>query len=879
VEQGRDLELLVHGVGGATPERMLGDPRTVRVTGDDTAAVFRRAEDVGPAPDGRTSEKDAGRGPIREAYVWCNLTSGDGSRALWLLLLPFMVVNLAHWMRPAAPGRPRTVRLYGLLVRLTALTLTVLLVAAACEVALDLVAWQCAGTQACAGRHSWLGFLTPGTPGAPAGTGGWWSAPGRRLAVAAAVPAALTALLWYLSHRTWNAYESQRPLPADSGADSAVCGPGDADCRPDKAGCGPDNAVCGPVEGDSVPDDDGCGPGPDGRGSAAGGPGPQSHRFRPGIGESRPGAHAPEPSGGDRSGPGIHAAEPSGADRSGPGSRAPEPDIDECRPDADAHGSALVRPGFWYGRRLVARLRAAHTAAGLLTVAGAVATPAVRFDQRSGGPAVLHVLGLLLTAALLAWAVAVVVVVCRRGRTENRLDQRLDRCLVRSLPLGALALLLLGLVYAGWSRPGWHTTGRLPGDPAFGGLMLAQGVLVVALGAVAGDLYRRRPDPRAGMRGLGGPAVALLACALGGVMSGGVAQRVADWLDGTRALLAGPPVLLTWQASTIPAIAVILLVVAALLAVRTARLARVERAHVRDEHPGEPEDPSRTRAIAHARAMAALTDRVPLVVTVLAAATLLLGSLALAGALATGETPEGAAHRAHHVVRAVAETSQTLGSWLVGLGFVLFVTWGRRAYKDASARRTIGILWDVGTFWPRAAHPFAPPCYAERAVPDLTWRMATWTRCSAGRLVLSGHSQGSVLAAAAAWQLPPSVRGRVALLTYGSPLERLYGRWFPAHFGPPALAALHHDIACWRNLYRRTDPIGGPVRVPDDETPDVDHEPLPDPRAYGRTARHPLPAPILGHSDYQSDPAFARERAALLVRLSPDLPGQRPDTG
>uniref|UniRef100_UPI001F312D34 DUF2974 domain-containing protein n=1 Tax=Streptomyces sp. NRRL WC-3744 TaxID=1463935 RepID=UPI001F312D34 len=567
------------------------------------------------------------------------------------------------------------------------------------------------------------------------------------------------------------------------------------------------------------------------------------------------------------------------SDGGGPVAVCGGPGADSGDPGVAVHGSALARPGFWYGRRLVARLRAAHTAAGLLTVAAAVTAPAARFDHRPGGPAVLDVLGLLLAAALFVCGAAVVAVVCRRGRSEWRLDQRLDRHLVRRLPLAALALLLLGLVYAGWSRPGWRSTGRLPGDLSFGALMLAQGLLVVVLAAVAGYLHRRRPDPRAGMRGLGGPAVALLACALGGVISGGVAQRVADWLDGTRALLTGPPVLLTWQASVIPALLAVLLLLAAGLALHTARLARAERDRVRREHPGEPEDPSRTRAIAHARAMATLTDRVPLVVAVLTATTLVLGSVALTGALATRKTPDGAAHRTHHLLQAVAETSQALGSWLVGLGFLLFVTWGRRAYKDASARRTIGILWDVGTFWPRAAHPFAPPCYAERAVPDLTWRMATWTRRTGGRLVLSGHSQGSVLAAAAAWQLPPSVRARVALLTYGSPLERLYGRWFPAHFGPPALAALHHDIDCWRNLYRRTDPIGGPVRVPDDTAPDVDHEPLRDPLVYGRTPDHPLPAPILGHSDYQSDPAFTRERARLLARLRPEVPGQRPEPG
>ncbi|WP_225079978.1 hypothetical protein [Streptomyces sp. CoT10] len=55
----------------------------------------------------------------------------------------------------------------------------------------------------------------------------------------------------------------------------------------------------------------------------------------------------------------------------------------------------------------------------------------------------------------------------------------------------------------------------------------------------------------------------------------------------------------------------------------------------------------------------------------------------------------------------------------------------------------------------------------------------------------------------------------------------------------------------------------------------MDRAPLKDPLAYGRTARHPLPAPILGHSDYQADPAFDEERRRLLARLRPDLPGPR----
>ncbi|WP_409000573.1 hypothetical protein [Streptomyces europaeiscabiei] len=767
------LELLVHGVGGTSPERMLDDPRTVRITGDDTAAVFRRTEDA----DAESRPADHRGKPVPEAYVWCNLTSGNGSRALWLLLLPFMVVNLAHWMRPGTRDRRRAVRLYGLLVRLTGLTLTVLLVAAACEVALDLTAWQCAGARACAQAHTWLGFLSPAVS-----DDGWWSLPGRRLALAAVVPTALTGLLWYLSHRTWSEYESQRPMDGD-----------DAD----------------PDEG-----------------------------------------------------------------------KAPRiaPDVE------DTARVALGRPGFWYGRRLVARLRAAHTAAGFLTVAAAVGMSAARHDRRPGGPVLLDLLGWLLNAALVVLAVAVVWVVCRRGRSERRLDKHLDEHLVRRLPACSIAVLVLAMVYAGWSRPGWRSAGRLPGDMTFGGITLVQGLLVIALGVVAHTLYRSRPDPRTAMYGLAGPAVAMLACALGGVMSAGVAQRVADWLGGTDDALPGPPVLLTWQASVIPPLLLVTLGLLGWLARRTWVLRRTETAAVESEYDlsrerpneeHESQDAGRTRRIARTRAMASLTDRAPRIIAVTSTVTLLLGAGALTGALATHETPARAAHGSYDFLAGAAQTAQALGSWLIGVGFLLFVTWGRRAYKDASARRTIGILWDVGTFWPRAAHPFAPPCYAERAVPDLTWRMATWTRTTGGRLVISGHSQGSVLAAAAAWQLTPSVRKRVALLTYGSPLERLYGRWFPAHFGPEALASLHREVDCWRNLYRLTDPIGGPVRVTSRCGPQVDAEPFTDPLAYGRTGAHPLPAPILGHSDYQADPAFAHERQQLLARIGPELPGPR----
>ncbi|SEO52379.1 hypothetical protein SAMN05216267_102970 [Actinacidiphila rubida] len=741
------LELLVHGVGGTTPEQMLGDPRTVRLAGDDTAGIHRRAcdADAEAHPEQRRDE------PVQEAYCWSNLTSGNGSRALWLLLLPFMITNLAHWMRPPTL-RTRLARGYEVIVRLLALTLTVLLVAAVSEVALDIVGWQCAGRAGCARDKTWLGF-------AAAGHHGWWSQPGRRLALAAAAPVSLTAVLWWLSHRTWYAYESQRPA------------------------------------------------------------------VRPG----------PPP----------------------PGT------------------PPLALPGFWYGRRSVARLRTAHTAAGLLTVTTALCVPALTFDTGHGGTA-LRAAGWTIVAALSALAVTAAGAVCGADRKLRGLDDTPDPRTTRVLLGGSTGILLAAVLYGGWNRPGWASGGRLPSAQAFSALTVCQGALVAALAVCAVLLHRAPPpdfeDCGLALRGLAGPAVALLGCALGGVLTGGVAQRTADWLDGGRtpgshgSPLVGPPAVLTWEASVIPAVLALLALGGAALAARLRRREHALRHEVEQMYPHEEHHASRTRQIARAIARAGLTDSAPMLIAVVCAAAFALGAGAVAGAWQGGGPPVQVAEGAPPVLRALAAGAQSLGSWLVGAGVVALVALGRRAYRDPSARRTVGILWDVGTFWPRAAHPFAPPCYAERAVPDLSWRMASWTQATGGRIIISGHSQGSVLAAAAVWQLDPAVRGRVALLTYGCPLARLYGRWFPAHFGTARLRDLHDDMHIWSNLWRRTDPIGGPVAL-GDHASEVDCGPLLDPAAYGRSTAHPLPEPVLGHSDFQADPAFAEQRALLLARL------------
>jgi hypothetical protein len=150
----------------------------------------------------------------------------------------------------------------------------------------------------------------------------------------------------------------------------------------------------------------------------------------------------------------------------------------------------------------------------------------------------------------------------------------------------------------------------------------------------------------------------------------------------------------------------------------------------------------------------------------------------------------------------------------------------RLDFTSPARRKTIGILWDVGTFWPRAAHPFAPPCYAERAIPELVDRLRILTgtvgatdagpdddparqqlqahqrnrgqspglAIPAGHVLLTGYSQGVILVTAAVAQLPQPTKDQVALLTLASPARRLHGRAFPAYFRDSCLRALAQTL-------------------------------------------------------------------------------------
>jgi hypothetical protein len=78
-------------------------------------------------------------------------------------------------------------------------------------------------------------------------------------------------------------------------------------------------------------------------------------------------------------------------------------------------------------------------------------------------------------------------------------------------------------------------------------------------------------------------------------------------------------------------------------------------------------------------------------------------------------------------------------------------------------------------------------------------------------------------------------------------------------------------VPWWRNLWRRTDPIGGPV-----ELPGVDVE-LPDPATFGRLPGNPAYPPIRGHSNYLQDPAYATlaTDATAAIAVHPDPRGMK----
>jgi hypothetical protein len=240
---------------------------------------------------------------------------------------------------------------------------------------------------------------------------------------------------------------------------------------------------------------------------------------------------------------------------------------------------------------------------------------------------------------------------------------------------------------------------------------------------------------------------------------------------------------------------------------------------------------------------------------------------------------------------------------LLALGLLRAVYLAAR--RPQSGRR-LGIMADIASFWPREAHPVVPPCYALKVVPELVARTREHLRDRGTRVVLTGHSQGSLLVAVAAARLlevlPEEDRERVGLLTAGSQLQWAYPRAFPAVVPHSSLAALAGGLdGRWRALCRGTDPLGGAVTTWGRQVfdgmllgvgylPDGTEGALP-PAVRGPNGAlvlggdHWLPDPqrgpfpgrrwasgVSGHADYTADPEWDRAVAMAAGLTRPDTP-------
>jgi hypothetical protein len=573
--------------------------------------------------------------------------------------------------------------------------------------------------------------------------------------------------------------------------------------------------------------------------------------------------------------------------------RMTEPAADATVQQAD--DVPLARTRFWRGNPGMPMLRTTHVAAATALLAALVAWPATRLVA-TGAAQVLGAVICLASLAVFVYAVVLIGAEAVTGRGAN--DVPSARAMQRPVSAAgatfarrsALVLLAIGAVYSAWDWQGrWADTGRLPGlRPAILTSFTAGIVILVLLALAVGaqrpwrqaDGVPTDPLSRPAMRGMAGPAIATVAFLVAGGFSAGITYRVAELLgfpvlsqqtaashllaqqvvvndpsrpfpDRLAAATAEVPMVVppsfAWAGAAASVITAALLVVAlvVVLGVR-GRLDDLADAVLRqrpDEANGRSGSDPLVRKVAAAVGWASLTDGVGRIVGRI---VLVSGAVLLAGLVVY----TAGADNWRFVEQPPLSTLTAFGTWIMGLFALGLVVLAWNSYRNAALRRTVGILWDVGTFFPRAAHPLAPPSYGERAVPELADRVTALTGSPSSTVVLSGHSQGSVLVAATVLQLSPQAASQVDLLTHGSPLRRLYARFFPAYLGADTLARVRDRLdGRWRNLYRDTDPIGSWVLYPPTVAdPPVDRL-LIDPRRLGED--------IEGHSDYWSDPGYA----------------------
>jgi hypothetical protein len=300
-------------------------------------------------------------------------------------------------------------------------------------------------------------------------------------------------------------------------------------------------------------------------------------------------------------------------------------------------------------------------------------------------------------------------------------------------------------------------------------------------------------------------------------------------------------------------------------------------------------DPDRrlARSATRARLFGGLVDDADWLISA-AVVTMLAGAVSLAIDLREPEPPS------RGLGQIVGFSSWALG--FIVLGAIWLV---RTARTDSGLRRAVGIVWDVASFFPRRFHPLAPPSYAERSVPELRGRLIDLT--GHGQVLLIAHSQGTLVAAAALLTLlgdptcAPRIR-RIAWISYGCMLRRLFGRAYPLVVHRTDLVALkaaleHQDPVggdtfpippagrppYWMNFGRHSDYLGGRVFTDLQRPPPHTTQDRPDDRFFGDPTRRwrfrgqTQQARLWRHSfdylDDAEDPRFASHVARIIRHL------------
>ncbi|MBO3747593.1 hypothetical protein J5X84_16065 [Streptosporangiaceae bacterium NEAU-GS5] len=462
----------------------------------------------------------------------------------------------------------------------------------------------------------------------------------------------------------------------------------------------------------------------------------------------------------------------------------------------------LARPRLWHGAEPVRRLRQLHIGFALGAVGLAVAAPFT--PERTG-------LTLAVANAAVQGAAALLVVhpgIARRvDPGERNPAEWYLKPLCSGLRAAALAIVVTTIAIAFAGLRGSHREQVLL--PAFGdrqaefALLAALAVGLFAAILVLAVLDRPRTPPanpleRRAMWGLVSWFVMMCAAGAANALALGATFWCASFFGGGRPLELEDTA--WWTATLIPVLGLCLVVVVVVLL----RVRNGARRRLLDQLNRPPLDDFYERpergGVAGVWALASLTDR----------AGLVLVPITLVGLI--GTTVITVLNYGYHSpLTGWMGLLATAGSWAITTLVVGLFVLGRRTYSDSKLRRMVGVVWDVATFWPRAVHPLAPPCYTERVIPDLLGRIPVLVTGDDDRVVLSGHSQGSVIAAATVLHLDGDPARRVTLLTHGSPLRRLYATYFPAYFGAGSLAAVRDTVPKWVNLYRLSDPIGWPV--------------------------------------------------------------------